>query len=102
MRRFSRKSFLFLSWFFFGFFSVAVAFHFHPAGLSGRSCSLCEIKGTTEGNLLKVNYDSFIPADPMDFLPFFGLSLEISPERQFSSCSHTPLARSNKSPPICS
>jgi hypothetical protein len=38
----------------------------------------------------------------MDLLPFSGLSLEISPERQFSSCSHTPLAHSNKSPPICS
>ncbi len=100
MRRFSRKSFLVLSWFFFGFFSVAIAFHFHPAGLSNRSCSICEIKGTTEGDLLKVNYEGFIPADPMDLLPFPGLSLEISLERQVSCCSHTPLARSNKSPPI--
>ena len=102
MGRFSRNSFLFLSWFFFGFFSLAVASHFHPAGLSGRSCSLCEIKGTTEGNLFKVSYDGSIPINPMGLLPFPGLSSEISPERYFSSYTQPFLVLPNKSPPIAS
>jgi hypothetical protein len=101
MRRFSRKSFLILSWFFFGFFSVAIAFHFHPAGLSGRSCSICEIKGTTEGTLFKVHYDGSTSIDPISLLPLPRLSSEILPEPHFSFFSHIPLARPNKSPPVC-
>jgi hypothetical protein len=102
MRRFSNQSFLFLSWFFFGFFSVAIAFHFHPAGLSGRSCSICEIKGTTEGTLVKVLYEGSVSIDPISFRPFPGLSSAISSEPHFSFLFHIPFAHSNKSPPVSS